>query len=354
MFNKQIAKMKFTLTTKCHMDCGYCFVKKTGECMKAEVARKGIDFLIHSPGVNKLLALYGGEPFMEFHLIKEMTLYARELAQSTKKNCTISICTNLAVLTDEQIDFIKKYDLKITVSLVGPETIHDTYRYFIKGTGTYKKVINNFRRLADCVPKQNLTISYVVLPSVSHLIFDNFIFLLNLGLSNNFNLEIIQDFEEWTEEDQINFVKQFDKIIDLVLKEMDKNNFIFIKYVAGELICKGEDRRLSQMCPFFHQTELYPSGEMAFSPFLLNRKDEDCFLIGYLNGSINERYQHCTFNQADPQCRHCLGDYFHPLEQNNRARLVQEYYALRSQKAARFIQKNNRAYVEHCRKYLTG
>ncbi len=344
--------MKFTLTTKCHMDCGYCFVKKTDERMSTDIAKKGIDFLIHSPGVNKLLALYGGDPFLEFPLIKEMTHYVGKLAQSTKKNCTISICTNLTVLTDEQIDFIKKYNLKITVSLVGPEAAHDKYRYFIKGTGTYKKVINNFRRLADCVPKQNLIISYVVLPSISHLIFDNFVSLLNLGLSNNFNFEIIQDFEEWTEKAQVNFVEQFDKIIDLVLKEMDKSNFIFIKYVARGLIYKGEDRRLIQMCPFFHQMEVYPSGEMAFSPFLLNRKDKDCFLIGNLNGSIKERYQHCAFNQADPQCRDCLSDYFRPLEQDNKVRLVQEYYALRSQKAARFIQRNNKDYVEYCRKHL--
>ena len=352
MFNKQIAKMKFTLTTRCQMDCGYCFVRKTDERMRAEVARKGIDFLIRSPGVSKLLALYGGDPFLEFPLVKEMTLYARELAQSTGKKCTISICTNLTVLTEEQIDFIKKHDIKITVSLAGPEKIHDKYRYFLKGAGTYKKVIHNFRRLADCVPKQNLIISYVVLPSTSHMIFDDFVSLLNLGLGSNFNLEIIQDFEEWTENAQVNFVEQFDKIIDLVLKEMDKNNFIFIKYVTRELIFKGEDRRLSQMCPLFYQTELYPSGEMAFSPFLLNRKDKDRFLIGNLEEGIHERYQHCRFNQDKPQCRHCLTDYFRPLEQDNRVGLVQEYYALRSQKAARFIQRNNKAYVEYCQKHL--
>jgi sulfatase maturation enzyme AslB (radical SAM superfamily) len=320
--------------------------------MRADVARQGIDSLIRSPGVSKLLALYGGDPFLEFPLIKEMTLYARELAQSARKKCTISVCTNLTVLTDEQIDFIKKHDLKITVSLVGPEKIHDKYRYFLKGAGTYKKVIHNFRHLADCVPKQNLIISYVVLPSTSHLIFDNFVFLLNLGLSSNFNLEIIQDFEEWTETAQANFVEQLDKIIELVLKEMDKNNFIFIKYVTRELVFEGEDRRASQMCPFFYQTELYPSGEMAFSPFLLNHKDKDCFVIGNLDGGLKERYQRCRFNQDDPRCRHCLSDYFRPLEQDNELRLVQEYYALRSQKAARFIQRNGKAYVAYCQKHL--
>lgn len=344
--------MKFTLTTRCQMDCGYCFVKKTDERMSADVARQGIDFLMQSPGVNKLLAIYGGDPFLEFPLIKEMTLYARELAKSAKKKCAISICTNLTILTDEQIDFIKKHDFRITVSLVGPEKIHDKYRYFLKGTGTYKKVIHNFRRLADCVPKQNLIISYVVLPSISHLIFNNFVFLLDLGLSNNFNFEIIQDFEEWTETAQANFVEQFDKISDLLLEGMDKGKFIFIKYLTRELMFSSDDHRVRQMCPFFYQTELYPSGEMAFSPFLLNRKDKNCFLVGNLNEGLKERYQHCAFSQTDPRCRNCLDDYFRPLKQDANVRLVQEYYALRSQKVARCIQKKNKAYVEYCQKHL--
>lgn len=351
MFNKIINKIKLTVTTDCDMACAYCFVRKTNERMSWEVAQKSIDLLLSSPGRNKLMAIYGGEPFMEFDLIREMTIYARKMGKVHDKNLIISICTNLTVLKDEQIEFIRNHNLMVTVSLVGPEEDHNKYRPYINGKGTYARVIKNFKKLAAHVPEQNYGISYVVVSAISQLVYDNFVYLLNLDISRNFNLEIIQDFEEWTEQDQINFMAQYNKIIELVLERFDHDNPIFINHVSWELTRNRESQKLSTLCPFTYFLEVYPSGNMAFSPFLLNRADKKRYIIGNILDAFNDKYRHCIFDMREPQCMRCRDDYFKSIVCKDNSHLILQYYSLRSLKAARIMKKSQR-YVDYCAKYL--
>jgi uncharacterized protein len=334
------------------MSCAYCFVRKTNERMSFEVAQKSIDLLLSSPGENKLMALYGGDPFLEFDLIKEMTIYARKMEKSHGKNLTISICTNLTVLTQERIEFIKNHNLMVTVSLVGGEEVHNKYRPYLDGGGTYAQVIRNFKKLAVHIPEQNYGISYVVIPFISHLIYDNFVYLLNLGISRNFNFEIIQDFEKWTRQDQANFMTQYSKITELVLEKIDRGNHIFINHISWELARSREAQKLSIMCPFRYLLEVYPSGDMAFSPFLLNRPNKKRYIVGNILDGFNGRYQNCVFNRASPQCVHCHGDYFESVDHRDNSHLIIQYYSLRSLKAARIIRRKSPPYVDYCAKYL--
>jgi len=348
---KEIRKIKLTLTTACNLSCKYCFVQKTNERMSFLVAKKSVDLLLKSSGENKLLSMYGGEPSLEMKLIEKIVAYAKGRAKKNKKKLTISICTNLAALSDRQINFFKKNDIKITVSVIGPEKIHDRYRFFSGGKGTQAVVLKNLKRLSKKISKRNIGISYCLIPSISDKIYDNFKFILALGFFN-FNFEIIQDFEKWRREDRNNFLLSFRKIIINLIDNVKKNNFIYINTINWELVNDKITEIQSAHCQVKYNIEVYPSGEMAFSPFLLNDKHKKSYLIGNMLSGINKRYKKCEFDLKNKKCLDCGNKTYSPYKKWDKAHAVIAMYNKMSIEAARAIKKkaaNNKIFSKYAK-----
>jgi len=346
---KEIRKIKLTLTTACNLSCKYCFVQKTNEKMSFPVAKKSINLLLGSTGEDKLLSMYGGEPSLEMDLIEKIVDYAKKKAKKHKKKLTISICTNLAELTDRQINFFKKNDIKITVSVIGPAKIHDQYRFFSGGKGTQAVVLKNLERLSKKISKRNIGISYCIIPSISNKIYDNFEFVSALGFFN-FNFEIIQDFEKWRKEDQRNFSQSFKKIIINLLKDVNKNNFAYINTINWELVNDKMTEIQNVHCQIKYNIEVYPSGEMAFSPFLLNDKHKRSYLIGNIRHGIDKKYEKCEFNPKNKRCIDCRNKSYSQDKKWDNAHTIIAMYNKMSIEAARVIKKkaeNNEIFNEY-------
>lgn len=359
--NKEINKIKLTVTTSCNQSCNYCFVKKTNERISLDIAKRSVDLLIKAHGTNKQLAIYGGEPLLEFALIKQLVVHANNVARKNKKKLTISLCTNLTLLTDDIVEFLKENNIKVTVSLVGPAKVHDTLRYFRNTSGTYERVVKNLRILAGKIPRQNIGISYVIIPSMSHKIYDNFMHIVGLGISNNINLEIIHDFEAWESKDRANFVIHFKRIINKMFEQIRNNNPIFINTINWEISRGTISGGYFINCPFNYFLEIYPSGQMAFSPFLLNRKDKSNFVVGDLKDKhvMTSDFAKCNFNKKNKKCLNCQNDYFGRAEDNCGSHFIRKYYNLLSLKAAKKIKsescgdKKFKTYVDYIEKHLS-
>lgn len=350
--HKPIEQIKLTLTTRCSARCNYCFVKKTNERMTDEVAKRGVDLILEAPGRKKVIELFGGEPFLEFDLIKEITRYATKKAKRNGKDLTLSVCSNLTILTGEQVAFIKDHGLKITVSLVGKKEYHDRFRFFMNGRGTYDCVVRNLKVLSKGIPTENLGISFVVPPLLNHLIFDNFQHILNLGVSRNINLEIVENFGTWDRTDQMNFVRNLKMIIEEVYKSIDKDTPIFLNPINWELARRKISKRQGTHCPFHEPVEIYPNGDMAFSPFVLNRHDKAKYIIGNILKRFKEPYGSCHFNPQDKVCLGCRENYFGPSGQPDNAGLIRDFYGLTCLKAARYIERRSPDYVNYCSQHL--
>lgn len=349
---KQINKIKMTLTTRCDSGCKYCFVKRTHERMSSKVALAMLDLILNSPGDDKLVALFGGEPFLEFDLIREITGYAKAVAGQNGKQVTVSVCTNLTILTEQQIEFIKDQGLKITVSLVGKKDDHDRFRFFTNGRGTYEQVIRNLEILSKKIPAANLGISFVVMPSLSQVMFDQFRHLIDLGFSTNINLEIVEGFEEWGKTEQLNFMSHFNKIIDDVEKSLDTEAPIYLNPINWELAYNQLSERQSVYCPFQDALEIYPSGDMAFSPFLLNRDDKARYIVGNVLTQMQDAYSSCGFDSGSEVCGHCAQNYFRSPDKMDNAERVREFYNLTCLRVAARIRTRHPAYAAYCKEYL--
>lgn len=164
------------LTEACNLRCGYCIYNEhhpnfrgySGKCMSFETAKKSIDLLLHNyKGEEFALSFYGGEPLMNFSLLRKCIEYARRAYPSVKMS--YSFTTNLTLLTQEMVQYFASLEnIEILCSLDGPQEIHDKYRTDVSGNGTYEKAIQNFKILIkdfyNLEKKRILMINCVMVP----------------------------------------------------------------------------------------------------------------------------------------------------------------------------------------------
>ena len=350
--NKNINKIKLTLTTRCNLSCPYCFVNKTNEDMNWDVAKKAVDVLIKSKGKHKLLSLYGGEPLLNFDLIEKICPYAINQGKKYNKKLTISICTNLTLLQKKHLDLFNRYNVKIILSLAGEKNLHDSIRVFKNNIGTYDLIMAKLPMLFTSIKKDNLGVSFCIFPKTVKSLEKNFLHLLELGF-NYINFEFIRNYDLWYRGDIISFNSNYKKIVEYILHEINKNNFIFINPINWKI-----KYDLSNVqCPFNYILEVYPNGDMAFSPFLLNDKHKEKYLVGNLKKGEQYKFNSCSFSYQNYLCRNCIGTYFKPYESDIGADFIYRVYHNLSSKAAEYISKrskNNKKFKNYISKVKGG
>ena len=135
------------VTTKCNLKCAYCQTKTLNPSdMTVAVARQIVLALfdVKSHGVS--LEFQGGEPLLNWPVVKWMIENARLMNKASMKHLKISIVSNLLLLDDEKADFLVRHDVSICTSLDGPEAMHDANRVTAGGRGTYKEVIKKIKK----------------------------------------------------------------------------------------------------------------------------------------------------------------------------------------------------------------
>lgn len=145
------------LTEACNLRCGYCVYNEHhpefrgfgSKNMSFEVAQKSIDYILKDyKRKNFSLTFYGGEPLVNFDVMRKSILYTKEQYPNLKLH--ISFTTNLTLLTEEMVDFFGNLDgdsVDIMCSLDGPQELHDKYRRYINGKGSFSDAIKSFKLL---------------------------------------------------------------------------------------------------------------------------------------------------------------------------------------------------------------
>lgn len=153
--------MTLEVTERCNLRCKYCVYNDHGayrsfgdKDMSFDVAKKAIDYLAKHSDKELYLSFYGGEPLLKFGLIKQCVSYAKSVI-SKKKKLRFSLTTNATLLTPEIADYFASVDdFVITVSLDGPEIIHDENRVYCNGKGSFNDTIRGLKNLIRATGKQ--------------------------------------------------------------------------------------------------------------------------------------------------------------------------------------------------------
>ena len=140
----------------CNLACKYCFAEE-GEyhgrraLMSAEVGKKALDFLVANSGKRRNLEVdfFGGEPLMNFGVVKEIVEYGRQLEKEHDKLFRFTMTTNGVLLNDEVQEFVNKEMDNVVLSLDGRKEINDQMRPFRNGKGSYDLIVPKFQKLAE-------------------------------------------------------------------------------------------------------------------------------------------------------------------------------------------------------------
>ncbi|MDE2144039.1 MAG: radical SAM protein, partial [Elusimicrobia bacterium] len=213
--NKEIRRFKVAINTACPLHCEYCFIDKdSGEVISWEHVTGLVRFLLSSPGQVKKLLLYGGEPFLNFPLIKEIALYARAEAAKAGKDLDLSICTSAALpLKREWLQFLSDQKFFLSVSMDGDEATHDAHRRDKKNKGSWRKMIPNLPLVFDAIGKRRSMAIQCVHPDNVEKMSDNYKTLVGLGFEN-IEIEVIHGFG-WKEKKHL-FRPMMQKVLDHV------------------------------------------------------------------------------------------------------------------------------------------
>ncbi len=235
--DKGIKRIIIEITNECNLRCRYCFLGSSyfvekNYCNKVipeKIARKAIDYyLAHSPQ-EKNIGFYGGEPFMQFNLIKKLITYYK------RPNVKFFITTNGTILSKEIIRFLIKNEVQLAVSLDDPEQFHNRYRVTKSGKGSYDLVLKNLKKIYDLNKKyveKNVLILGLLAPPFDTKKLDEVISFFN-NLKQTFSLSGIR----------INFLQKygttFYKSVNFPIKKELIERKKYKKQLVEKLI-KGE------------------------------------------------------------------------------------------------------------------
>ncbi len=141
----------FVVTTACNLNCVYCQANNgtvVPNCfMDEETAEKAVDIALQSPETNLSFEFQGGEPLLNFAIVKHIVEHTERC--NTFHKIEYNIVTNLTLITDEILEFFVQHRFGVSTSLDGGQIVHDTNRPYRDGSGTYEKVVESINRLRD-------------------------------------------------------------------------------------------------------------------------------------------------------------------------------------------------------------
>jgi uncharacterized protein len=225
----------------CNLNCAYCFAsqgKYQGDraLMSLEVGKRALDFLIENSHGRRNLEVdfFGGEPLMNFDMIKELVAYARVREKEAGKNFRFTLTTNGVLIDQDVIDFANKEMSNVVLSLDGRKEIHDRYRVDYNGKGSWETIVPKFQDLVEQRGHKN----YYMRGTFTHANPDflkDIETMLDLGF-RELSMEPVvcapDDPSALTEQDLPVVMEQYEKLAELMAKERKAGKpFTFYHYM---------------------------------------------------------------------------------------------------------------------------
>lgn len=236
----------------CNLACKYCFAeegeyKGHRELMSYEVGKQALDFLIANSGSRKNLEVdfFGGEPLMNFQVVKDLVKYGREQEVIHNKRFRFTLTTNGVLLNDEVMEFANQEMSNVVLSIDGRKEVNDKMRPARNGKGSYDLILPKFQKLAEARNQTN----YYVRGTFTHNNLDfseDVKHLADLGfkqISVEPVVALPEDSYAITEEDLVKLFEEYDKLAKLMLerkKEGKEFNFFhfMIDLTGGPCVAK--------------------------------------------------------------------------------------------------------------------
>lgn len=300
----------------CNLNCSYCFAsqgKYHGDraLMSFEVGKRAFDFLIENSGTRRNLEVdfFGGEPSLNFDVVKQLVAYARSVEKEHNKNFRFTYTTNGMVLTDDMIEYLNREMSNVVLSLDGRKEVNDRFRRDYAGRGSYDTIVPNFQKLVASRGGKN----YYVRGTFTHhnTDFTNDLFhMADLGFTELSMEPVVTSPSDpcaLTEEDMPKIFEQYEILAkEMIKRKREGRPFTFYHYMLdlknGPCIYKrisgcGSGTEYMAVTPW---GDLYPCHQFVGDQKYLLGNIWD----GVTNTEIQDEFRHCNA-YSRPDCKDC-------------------------------------------------
>lgn len=301
----------------CNLACKYCFAEE-GEyhgrraLMSFEVGKKALDFLIANSGnrVNLEVDFFGGEPLMNWDVVKQLVEYGRSREKECNKKFRFTITTNGVLLNDEIMDFCNREMSNVVLSLDGRKEVNDRMRPFRNGSGSYDLIVPKFQKFAE----SRGTKDYFVRGTFTRNNLDfskDVLHFADLGFKKLSIEPVVADPKEpysIREEDLPQIMEEYDRLAkEFIKREKEGRGFQFFHFmidlnqgpcVAKRLSGCGSGTEYLAVTPW---GDFYPCHQfVGMEDFLLGNVDE-----GITNTKVRDEFKLCNV-YAREKCKDCF------------------------------------------------
>ncbi|MBP3604928.1 MAG: thioether cross-link-forming SCIFF peptide maturase [Lachnospiraceae bacterium] len=305
----------------CNLACKYCFAEE-GEyhgrraIMSYEVGKKALDFLVANSGnrVNLEVDFFGGEPLMNWQVVKDLVAYGRSLEEPHNKKFRFTLTTNGVLLDDEVLEFANKEMSNVVLSIDGRKEIHDLMRPNRGGFGSYDTIVPKFQKVAESRNQMD----YYVRGTFTHNNLDfaeDVKHLADLGFKQISVEPVVAKPEESyaiTEEDIPRILEEYDNLaLELLKRRREGKGVNFFHFMidlqGGPCVAKrlsgcGSGTEYLAVTPW---GDLYPCHQfVGQEEFLMGNVDE-----GITRTDIRDEFKTCNV-YAKEKCRNCFAKFY--------------------------------------------
>lgn len=305
----------------CNLACKYCFAEE-GEyhgrraLMSFEVGKKALDFLIDNSGNRRNLEVdfFGGEPLMNWEVVKQLVKYGRSKEKEYNKNFRFTLTTNGVLLNDEIMEFLNEEMSNIVLSLDGRKEVNDAMRPFRNGKGSYDLIVPKFQKLAQSREQKNYYVRGTF--TRNNLDFSNDVIeFADLGFKQMSIEPVVTDEKEpyaIQEEDIPKICQEYDKLAkEYIKRKKEGRGFEFFHFmidleqgpcVAKRLSGCGSGTEYLAVTPW---GDFYPCHQfVGEEEFLLGNVEE-----GITNTEIRDKFKLCNVYAKD-KCKDCFARFY--------------------------------------------
>ena len=305
----------------CNLACKYCFAEE-GEyhgrraLMSFEVGKKALDFLVANSGnrVNLEVDFFGGEPLLNWQVVKDLVAYGRSLEEPNNKKFRFTLTTNGVLLDDDILEFANREMANVVLSIDGRKEVHDRMRPFRGGQGSYDLIVPKFQKVAESREQTN----YYVRGTFTHFNTEfskDVLHLADLGFKQISVEPVVagpEDDYAITEEDLPVIKEEYDKLAKEMIKRRKENRgFNFFHFMidleGGPCVAKrlsgcGSGTEYLAVTPW---GDFYPCHQFVGNEdFLMGNVDE-----GIVREDIRDEFKCCNV-YAKEKCKKCFAKFY--------------------------------------------